>query len=61
MTLWENEAQLKEFARSGAHLEAMKISAKMAKEIKTLTYDADTLPNWKTAKIKLKNGKSIVY
>ena len=35
MTLWENEADLKEFARSGAHLEAMKISNKIAKEIRT--------------------------
>ena len=31
MTLWENEEQLKKFARSGAQLKAMKDSAKIAK------------------------------
>mgnify|MGYP006173261427 CR=1 FL=1 len=32
MTLWENEQALKDFAKSGAHLAAMKESAKIAKE-----------------------------
>lgn len=31
MTLWENEEQLKKFARNGAHLKAIKDSAKIAK------------------------------
>lgn len=39
MTLWENEAQLKEFAGSGAHLVAMRNGRKIAKEIRTLTID----------------------
>lgn len=62
MTLWKNETDLKAFATSGAHLEAMKDSRKIAKEIRTLTIDADALPNWKTAKNLLEqNGKSIKY
>jgi len=61
MTLWNSEEELKEFARSGAHLEAMKASAEIAKEIKTLTYDAEALPNWKEAKEKLSQVKAIRY
>ena len=61
MTLWNNEAELKEFAKSGAHLEAMKASSQMAKEIRTITIDADSLPNWKEAENLLKNGKVYRY
>lgn len=61
MTLWNNEEELKEFARSGAHLEAMKISKQIAKEIRTITIDANTLPNWKDAIKHLENGKIIKY
>jgi hypothetical protein len=57
MTLWESEEQMKEFARSGAHLKAMKDSAKIAKEIRTVTIDADKLPDWKTAKQLLAEAK----
>lgn len=32
MTLWENEEDLKNFARSGAHLEAMKKARKLQKK-----------------------------
>ncbi len=62
MTLWNSEEELKSFAQSGAHLEAMKKAKKIAKEIKTLTMDATELPNWKTA-IQLLNekGKSYTY
>lgn len=62
MSLWRNEADLKAFARSGAHLEAMKKSASLAREIRTLTIDADTLPGWKEAKALLKErGRVIKY
>lgn len=61
MTLWESERDQKEFARSGAHLEAMKLSSKIAKEIRTITIDADRLPNWKEAKRLLKDGKVYNY
>lgn len=50
MTLWNSEQELKDFAKSGAHLEAMKTSKEIAKEIRTLTIDGDQLPSWKVAR-----------
>ena len=61
MTLWKNEADLKDFARSGAHLKYMKTSGKIAKAIKTLTIDATEIPSWKEAKAMLENIKPINY
>jgi len=49
MTLWNNEEELKQFTRSGAHRQAMKDSAKIAQEVRTYTYDADHLPKWPAA------------
>ncbi len=54
MTLWKTEKDLQEFSRSGAHLEAMKNSSKIARQIKTITIDSDTLVDWKTAMEYLK-------
>ncbi|MGV3598829.1 MAG: DUF3291 domain-containing protein [Bacteroidota bacterium] len=53
MTLWKTEEDLKTFAKQGAHLEAMRKSGLIAKQIRILTYQADKLPDWKTAKQKL--------
>lgn len=61
MTLWNNETDMKAFARSGAHLEAMKMSGQIAKEIKSLTIDATTFPDWKTAKAMLEKVTPIQY
>jgi len=61
MTLWDNEDELQAFARSGAHLNAMKASKKIAREIRTITIDSDSLPNWNEAKSLLKNGKVMKY
>jgi hypothetical protein len=61
MTLWRNETELKEFAGSGAHLEAMKTSNRMAKEIRTITIDTDSLPHWTEAKKLLEKGKVYRY
>lgn len=44
MHLWNNERELEDFARSGAHLQAMKDSKQIAKEIRTLTIDATNFP-----------------
>ncbi len=57
MTLWNSEEELKEFAASGAHKEAMAKSGKIAKEIRTITIDAESLPSWSKAKELLKEGK----
>lgn len=59
MTLWNNEKELEDFARSGAHLQAMKDSKIIAKEIRTLTIDANELPSWSEAK-RLLDGARIL-
>lgn len=61
MTLWETEKDMIEFASSGAHLEAMKKSKLIAKQIRTITFDADKLPSWSDAKKLLVKGKTINY
>jgi hypothetical protein len=61
MTLWRSEEELKKFATSGAHLQAMKESYKIAKEIRTITIDAEVLPKWKDAKELLKQGKVLQF
>lgn len=61
MTLWNSEDELKEFARSGAHLDAMKKSKSLAKEIRTLTYDTDRLPTWKEAVRMLDQAKVLRF
>jgi len=62
MTLWKNEEDLKTFAVSGAHCEAMQKGANIASEICTLTIDAEQLPDWKTGKKMLhQQGKTVQY
>lgn len=61
MTLWNNETELKEFAASGAHFDAMKKSQQIAKEIRTITLDAEVLPSWDEAKKLLENAKVLRY
>jgi hypothetical protein len=62
MSAWKNEADMKAFARSGAHLTAMKQSAQLANEIRTYTFEGDKLPTWREAKELLKaNGKLLRY
>jgi len=59
MTLWRNAEDMKAFAHTGAHLDAMKKSRSIAKEIRTLIIDADDLPNWKEALTLLKNDGKV--
>jgi heme-degrading monooxygenase HmoA len=59
MTLWNNESDLREFSKSGAHLAAMKNGSQIAKEIRTITIETDTLPNWKEAMRLLEEGNVI--
>jgi hypothetical protein len=62
MSLWTSEQDLRTFSTSGAHLEAMKSSKEIAREIRTYTYDATSLPDWKTAKeLLLEKGRVIRY
>lgn len=61
MTLWNNENDLKYFARSGAHLAAMQSSKEIAREIRTITIEAEVLPDWKQAMKLLEKGKIVRY
>lgn len=60
MTLWEDEQSMKEFVQSGAHLESMKKSSKIAKEIKVLTIDSTDFISWKEARKILANQKNVL-
>ncbi|MCH8904593.1 MAG: DUF3291 domain-containing protein [Bacteroidetes bacterium] len=62
MTLWKTEEDLKKFATSGAHLEVMKESRKIATEVRTATIEADEMMDWDGAKlILLTKGKVISF
>ena len=50
LSAWEMEENLKQFAREGAHLDAMKKSSAIANEIRTYTYQSDQTPDWAEAK-----------
>jgi hypothetical protein len=56
ITVWKDVESMKEFMKSGAHAEAMKISAQIANEIGNYTYQSDVLPSWKEAKELMKKG-----
>ncbi len=60
MTMWYNDEDMVAFARSGAHLEAMKKSKSIAKNIKAITITADKMPEWKAAK-KMVNTQGSSY
>lgn len=61
MTLWNNENELRAFAQSGAHRDAMKASREIAREIRTITLDVDELPSWREAKRLLKNDARVLH
>lgn len=62
LTSWENAEDMKRFVPTGAHLEAMKRTASIAEEVRTLTVERDTLPTWKEAKAMLaEKGKVTRY
>jgi hypothetical protein len=56
LSAWESEGDIKRFARSGAHANAMKQSKDLSTEIKIYTYQAAEMPGWKEAK-ELLNAK----
>lgn len=61
MTLWNDDIEMREFASSGAHLDAIKISSVIASEIHTITIESEGFPSWKNAKEILKKGKVFKY
>lgn len=62
ITSWNNRQEMQDFARSGAHLDSMKKAGSIAKEVRTLTYEADAMPTWSAAKAMLeKDGRITTY
>jgi hypothetical protein len=62
MTLWPDKASMKEFTKSGAHLQAMKKSASIARETRFLTLEVKKIPTWKEAIQQVnEQGRSIYY
>ena len=59
LSVWESEADAKNFARSGAHLEAMKGSQSLATEIRIYTFQDEKIPDWQEAKrLLFERGKT---
>ena len=56
LSAWETLEDVKQFSKSGAHLEAMKECTAIATEIGIYTYETDKIPSWSEAK-KLVNEK----
>lgn len=59
LSVWESEEDIKRFARSGMHLEAMRQTGSIASEVRTYTYLTNTLPGWKEVKKLLKDKGKI--
>ena len=53
LSAWKSAADVENFARSGAHLEAMKQSRSLATEIRIYTFTAQEIPDWADAKKRL--------
>ena len=60
LSVWDSETDAKNFARSGAHLEAMKESWKLATEIRIYTFRGEKIPDWRKAK-RLLNESGKVF
>jgi hypothetical protein len=53
LTAWDTETQLLGFVRSGAHIEAMKLTAQIADRVKSLRWESDAIPTKKEERRKL--------
>lgn len=60
LSVWQSEADLKRFARSGEHSAAMKHTRELASEVRTYTYTSDTIPEWKNVKQLLKEKAKVL-
>jgi heme-degrading monooxygenase HmoA len=57
---WDSQIDMKNFATSANHLAAMKQSAKLANKIVTLSYESESIPEWKEAKILLESKGKVI-
>jgi heme-degrading monooxygenase HmoA len=56
LTVWDSTENMMKFSRSGKHLEAIRKSKELSKEIRLLHYDSDAIPSDKEAKLMLQNN-----
>jgi len=56
LTIWENEAAMKNFRNTGAHLEAMKNTRKIGRA-RTVTWEVTHIPAWPEVIEKLNRDK----
>lgn len=61
ISMWENKENMKSFYTSGAHLEAMKQTNKIASKVITYSFESDDFPSWKQAKTILKEKGKITH
>lgn len=59
MTKWDSYEDMRQFAMSGAHQGAMKLSKDLSKEILILSLEQDDLPSWKEMKYLLQQDGSV--
>ncbi len=59
LTAWESEEAMLTYIRQGAHLQAMKRSRSLAKEMKATRYPATKIPTWSEAMAKVAEEKPI--
>ncbi len=62
LSAWESLEDIKRFAHSGAHMEAMKHTTSIASELRVYTYETSAIPDWAEAKTLLETkGKLITF
>ena len=60
LSVWQSEADLKRFARSGEHSAAMIHTRELASEVRTYTFTSDIIPDWKNVKQLLKEKAKVL-
>ena len=62
LSVWETADDVKSFAHSGAHLQAVEITRELASEVTIYTFESDLVPTWKDLIRLLKEkGRRIHY
>ena len=65
LTAWETNKHMRDYIRTGAHKEAMKHTAQLAKHIESSHFENETVPSWDEAIARLnkdpKRDKSSNY
>lgn len=61
LTLWKSREAMEEFHSSSAHKKALAQRAKIAKTIRTFSYEDDELPTWDEVKVLLPEGKALSF